>query len=308
MGVLGIGRTSIRPLGLDAGRRADLRQLRAMITEDLEAGRTPVAVVGNAGDVNTGIVDPLPEMAAIAHEHGIWFHVDGAYGGWGMLDPRVAEAFGDRGDYDSFAVDPHKWLAAPVGTGFAVCRDGELLSRAFTIEPGHYDRERRGAIDDGSDAPSPWVSTGDGTPDWGVDFSTPARGIAVWAVLKEIGAEGMRERVRRHNDFARMVATRAREERELELLAEPQLSICCFRYRPAGWDDPERLDALNADILAELRREERSLPSSTRVNDAYAIRACFINPRNDREHVELLVDDVLRIGRRLSGESSSSNR
>ena len=90
------------------------------------------------------------------------------------------------------------------------------------------------------------------------------------------------------------------DETELELLSEPQLSICCFRYRPAGWEDGERLDTLNADILDELRREGRSLPSSTRVNDAYAIRACYINPRNDVEHVELLVDDVLSIGWRLS--------
>ena len=300
MGVLGIGRASIRVLDLDADRRADLRQLRAFIAEDLAAGRTPVAVVGNAGDVNTGIIDPLPQMAEIAHEHGIWFHVDGAYGGWGMLDERVEAAYGDRGTYDSFAVDPHKWLAAPVGTGFAVCRDGELLSRAFTIEPGHYDRERRGAIDDGSDVPSPWESTGSGTADWGVDFSTPARGMAVWAVLKEMGAEGMRERIRRHNDFARIVAAQVRQSDELELMSEPQLSICCFRYRPAGWEDGAQLDALNAAILAGLRREGRSLPSSTRVRDRYAIRACFINPRNDREHVDGLVADVLAIGRRLA--------
>lgn len=300
MGVLGIGRASLRLLDLDAHRRADLRQLRAFIAEDLAAGRTPLAVVGNAGDVNTGIIDPLPEMARIAHEHGIWFHVDGAYGGWGMLDERVEAAYGDRAAYDSFAVDPHKWLAAPVGTGFAVCRDGDLLSRAFTIEPGHYDRERRGAIDDGSDAPSPWQSTGSGTPDWGVDFSTPARGIAVWALLKEMGAQGVRERIRRHNDYARLVAARVRREPELELLSEPELSICCFRYRPGGWDDEARLDELNADILDELRRAGRSLPSATRVHGRYALRACYINPRNDRAHVEHLVDDVLAAGRRLS--------
>jgi len=300
MGVLGIGRTAIRTLELDAERRADVRQLRRLIAEDLAAGRTPVAIVGNAGDVNTGIVDPLAEMAEVAREHDIWFHVDGAYGGWGMLDERVEAAYGDRGAYDSFAVDPHKWLAAPVGTGLAICRDGELLSRAFTIEPGHYDRERRGAQDDGRDAPYPWGVLGSGTPDWGVDFSTPTRGLAVWAVLKEIGAEGMRERVRRHNDFARLVAARAEEEPELELLSQPQLSICCFRYRPPGWDDGERIDQLNMAILHELRLEGRSLPSSTRVGDAYAIRACFINPRNDREHVDMLIEDVLRLGRRLA--------
>jgi aromatic-L-amino-acid decarboxylase len=300
MGVLGLGRRNLRLVELDAQRRADLRQLETFIREDLAAGRTPVAIVGNAGDVNTGIVDPLPQMAAIAREHDIWFHVDGAYGGWGVLDERVEPAFGDRGLYDSFAVDPHKWLAAPVGTGLAICRDGELLGRAFTIEPGAYDRERSRVADPAGDAESPWGVLGEGTFDWGVDFSTPTRGLAVWAVLKEIGAAGIRERVRRHNDFARLVAARTRAEDELELLSEPQLSIACFRYRPFGWTDEVRLDELNADIIAELRREGRSLPSSTVVGGRFAIRACYINPRNDREHVEMLVDDVLDIGRRLS--------
>ena len=301
MGVLGLGRRNLRTVDLDAGRRADVRQMAAFIREDIAAGRTPVAIVGNAGDVNTGIVDPLPQMAELAHEFDLWFHVDGAYGGWGVLDERVEAAYGDRGAFDSFAVDPHKWLAAPLGTGLTICRDGELLSRAFTIEPGAYDRERLAATDLTTDLESPWAAIG-GTPDWSVDFSTPTRGLPVWAVLKEIGAEGMRERVRRHNDFARIVADHARREPELELLAEPQLSIACFRYRPAGWDDEERLNELNAAILAELRRVGRSLPSSTNVDGAFAIRACYINPRNDREHVELLVADVLDIGRRLSTE------
>jgi aromatic-L-amino-acid decarboxylase len=300
MGVLGLGRRHCRAVPMDAGRRADLGALERMLAEDIAAGRTPVAVVGNAGDVNTGIVDPLPAMAEIAHAHDVWFHVDGAYGGWGCLDERVEAAFGDRAAYDSFAVDPHKWMAAPVGAGLAVCRDGELLSRAFTIEPGHYDRERRVIRDATGDADSPWQGLGGGTADWGVDFSTPARGVAVWAVLKEIGAEGMRERIRRHNDFARLVASRVRDEPELELLAEPQLSIACFRYVPAGWTDPARIDALNEAVLAALRAEGRSLPSSTRVDDAFAIRACYINPRNDREHVDLLVDDVLATGRALA--------
>ena len=302
MGVLGLGRRNLRTVGLDRARRADLRQMEAFIREDIAAGRTPMAIVGNAGDVNTGIVDPLPEMATLAREFDLWFHVDGAYGGWGMLDERVEAAYGDRGAYDSFAVDPHKWLAAPVGTGLAICRDGELLSRAFTIEPGAYDRERNQVVDPVGDAVAPWGALGGGTPDWGVDFSTPSRGIPVWAVLKEIGAEGMRERVRRHNDFARIVAERARIEPELELLSEPQLSIACFRYRPVGWDDQERLNELNADILDELRRVGRSLPSSTNVDGAFAIRACYINPLNDREHVDLLVADVLDIGRRLSAD------
>jgi aromatic-L-amino-acid decarboxylase len=298
-GVLGLGRRAVRVIPLDAERRMDVGELRRAVETDLRAGRTPVAIVGNAGDVNTGVVDRLDDLADVAREHGIWFHVDGAYGGFGILDERVRALYGDPSRYDSFAVDPHKWLAAPVGTGLAVCRDGDLLARAFTIEPGEYDRERRGHADDGGDPDSPWESTGRGTPDWGVDFSTPARGIPVWAILKEIGAAGMRERVTRHLDCARLVAERARGSDELELLAEPELSICCLRYRPEAWDDEARLDELNQAVLGGLRRRGRSLPSSTRVDGRYAIRACFINPRTTLLEAEILVDEVLAVGRGL---------
>jgi aromatic-L-amino-acid decarboxylase len=303
LGVLGLGRRSIRTIPLDVGRRMDVGALRTAIDADLAAGRTPIAIVGNAGDVNTGIVDDLPALAAVAREHDIWFHVDGAYGGFGLLDERVSDRFGDPAAYDSFAVDPHKWMAVPVGTGFVACRDGDLLARAFTIEPGEYDRERRGQLDDGGDPESPWESTGRGTPDWGVDFSTPTRGLPVWALLKEIGASGMRDRVRRHLDCARHVAALATASDELELLWDPELSICCFRYRPPGWDGPDldaRLDALNAEVLHGLRRRGRSLPSSTRVEGRYAIRACFINPRTTLAEAEILVEEVLAVGRALT--------
>ncbi len=175
------------------------------------------------------------ELARIAHERDTWFHVDGAYGGFGLLDDRVRDAYGDVTEYDSFAVDPHKWLAAPVGTGAVIVRDASVLARAFTIEAGDYDAGRQAPITSG-DLGSPFDELGLGTPELGVDFSTPARGIAVWAILREIGAAGMRARVTRHLDCARRVADRARTEPDLELLIEPQLSICCFRYRPP-WDD-----------------------------------------------------------------------
>ena len=304
LGVLGLGRRTLRTIPLDRERRMDVRALRAAIAEDLAAGRTPIAVVGNAGDVNTGIVDDLPALSEVTREHGIWLHVDGAYGGFGLLDERVRDRFGDPATFDSFAVDPHKWMAVPVGTGFIACRDGDLTARAFTIEPGAYDRERHAQRDDDGDPESPWESTGRGTPDWGVDFSTPSRGIAVWAVLKEIGVAGMRDRVRRHNDCARRVAELARASDELELLAEPELSICCFRYRPATWDGPDlddRLDALNTEVLRGLRRRGRSLPSSTSVDGRFAIRACFINPRTTLAEADTLVEEVLAVGRELAG-------
>ena len=229
-----MGRANLRSIPVDGDGRIDLDLLQRALDEDAAAGRTAVAIVGCAGDVNTGVVDPLPELARIARERETWLHVDGAYGGFGLLDPRVRDLYGDVATYDSFAVDPHKWMAAPVGTGAAIVRDEGVLGRAFTIETGDYDRERH--VEPGTgDTESPFDELGYGTPDWGLDFSTPARGLAVWAQLLEIGADGMRERVVRHNDCARRVADRARASEELELLREPVLSIACFRYVPAGW-------------------------------------------------------------------------
>ena len=300
LGVLGMGRRNLCSIPLDRSGTIDLDLLQAALDEDLAAGRTQVAVVGCAGDVNAGRVDPLAELARIAHERGIWLHVDGAYGGFGLLDDRVRERYGDVATYDSFAIDPHKWMAAPVGTGAAIVRDEGILGRAFTIETGDYDRERLVDSTSGDgDLGSPFDELGVGTPDWGVDFSTPARGLAVWAILREIGAKGMRERVVRHDDCARRVAERAQASDELELLAEPVLSICCFRFRPADWTDEQRLDGLNEKVLLRVRARGRAVTSSTRVDGRFAIRPCFINPRTTLADADALVDEVLLVGREL---------
>jgi aromatic-L-amino-acid decarboxylase len=306
LGVLGLGRRSLREIALDRHGTIDTNQLQAALDEDAAAGCTQVAIVGCAGDVNLGRVDPIADLARIAGERGIWLHVDGAYGGWGVLDDRVRERYGDVATYDSFAIDPHKWLAAPVGTGAAIVRDADILARAFEVETGAYDRERQVPAGKG-DTGSPFNELGLGTPDFGVDFSAPARGLAVWAILREIGAAGVRERIVRHNDCARHVAKRARAHDELQLLAEPILSICCLRYRPSGWTDEGRLDRLNEAILHGIRARGRTVSSSTRVEGRFAIRPCFINPRTTLADAEALIDEILIVGRALAAETAASD-
>ena len=196
--------------------------------------------------MNTGAVEPVDEMREIAHARGVWLHVDGAYGGFGVLDPRVAALYGDLSKIDSFAVDPHKWMAVPVGCGAGFVRDGGFLARALTLEPAAYVEM---APTSTGDLGSPFDERGEGNPDFSLDHSAPARGLTVWAALKEMGASGMRARVVRHHDCARRVAERVREHPHLELLAEPILSICCFRVKPKGVSDETALDALNEKIL-----------------------------------------------------------
>jgi aromatic-L-amino-acid decarboxylase len=295
-GVLGLGRRALRLVPMDAGRRPDLGALERLLDEDLAAGATPVAVVASAGDVNTGVVEPIDAMRAIAHARGVWLHVDGAYGGFGVLDPRVAPLYGDLAEVDSFAVDPHKWMAAPVGCGAAFVRDAGFLARSLTLEPAAYVEM---APTDTGDTASPFDQRGEGNPDYALDHSAPARGLAVWALLKEIGAKGMRERVVRHHDCARRVAERVRAHPELELLAEPVLSICCFRVKPAGTADEAALEALNEKVLLAVRARGRAVPSHTRVDGRFALRPCFINPRQGLADADATVDEVLRAAREL---------
>jgi aromatic-L-amino-acid decarboxylase len=297
LGVMGLGRRALCAVPVDRKRRLDLDALAAAIDADLSAGRTPIAVVASAGDVNTGLVDPIDEVRAIAHARGVWLHVDGAYGGFGVLDERVRARYGDLGAVDSFAVDPHKWLAVPVGCGATFVRDGGLLERALALEPAAYvaHAPRR----DG-DPGSPFDVLGEGNPDHSLDHSAPSRGLAVWAALAELGADGMRARVTRHLDCARRVAERVRAEPELELLAEPELSICVFRYHPPAIRDQGTLEALNLAVLLAVRARGRSVPSSTKVNNKLAIRPCFIGPRTTLADADALVDEVLAVGRELA--------
>lgn len=292
-GVLGLGRNSVVAIDCDAQGRLRIDALREAIQRDQQQGLLAVAIVANAGTTNTGAIDPLSEMADIAEAYEIWFHIDGAYGLPGILDQRIASLYQGLERADSVIVDPHKWLGASVGIGATFVRDREILRRAFTQGEADY---LEGTVDAlGKDADIEHSMDSFGIPyfDYGVELSSPSRGIVMWAMLKEIGVEGFRQRIRRHREMALHIADCARQHENLELLLEPTLSICCFRYVADGFDD---LDALNQKIFRQLVRENEVLPSTTRVDGKLAIRPCWIGARSHMEHAEALVQAVLRLG------------
>ncbi|HKO47546.1 MAG TPA: aminotransferase class V-fold PLP-dependent enzyme [Polyangiaceae bacterium] len=298
-GVLGVGRRALRAIACDARGRMRVDELERTLAQDARAGILPLAIVANAGTTNTGAIDPLQEIGKLAHDRGIWFHVDGAYGLPGILDHRVAPLYEGLERADSVIVDPHKWLGASVGVAATFVRDRELLRRAFTQEPAHYL--------EGSTSPSIEHSLDDlGIPyyDFSVELSAPCRGVVVWALLREIGVAGMTARIERHNQMAAYVARAAREHPNLQLLQEPTLSICCFRYVSPNVPD---LDLLNQRLHRQLTRSNQSMPSTTRVNGHLALRPCFIGARSELSHAQALVADVLRIGEELAASWSSSS-
>lgn len=301
-GVLGIGRRAVRAVACDRRGRMRVDALLQAIEQDSRDGVLPMAIVANAGTTNTGAIDPLREIGEVARGSGLWFHVDGAYGLPGVLDDRVAPLYDGLQLADSVIVDPHKWLGAAVGIGATFVRDRELLRRAFTQEPAAY---LEGSMAEPATMAIEHSMDDFGVPyfDYGVELSAPSRGVVVWALIREIGVEGMAGRIRRHNDMARRIADLARGHPRLELLLEPTLSICCFRYACPEVDD---LDGLNQRLHRRLTRENRNMPSTTRVDGKLALRPCFIGARSTVAHADELVADVLRLGREVEREMARS--
>jgi len=296
--VLGLGRRSVVTIPTDEALRIDVLALRERLRQDQAAGCTPVAIVANAGTVNTGAIDAIPEIGKLCQEQGIWLHVDGAYGLPGVLDPEVAPLYGDLGIADSLVIDPHKWLAAPIGCGAVFVRNGGLLGRAFTLESAAYVEESQPVYSEEAPLTSQFDDFGYLFHHFGVEQTAPSRGVQVWAILKEMGVQGVQARIRRHNGYARHLAERVQASPCLELMAPITLSICCFRYVPPslrGRFDDEAiaiLNRLNREVLARVRARGRCIPSATTVRGAFVIRPCYINPRTTLADVDALADEV----------------
>jgi aromatic-L-amino-acid decarboxylase len=304
-GVLGIGRHAVKLIPCDNEGRMQVEALKQAIVEDRSAGRLPMAIVANAGTTNTGAIDPLKALGEIAVENSIWFHVDGAYGLPGILDEQISHLFQGLELADSVIVDPHKWLGASVGIAATFVRDRQILSRAFTQEPADY---LEGSVEHEDNAtPTIEHSLDDlGIPyfDFGVELSAPCRGVVVWALIQEIGVQGMRQRVKRHNAMARYLAQYANRHPNLEVLSEPTLSICCFRYVSPNIID---LDQFNQRLHRQLVRENEYMPSTTRVKGRLALRPCYIGARANQSQVDGLLEAVLRIGKELESRGSSKD-
>jgi aromatic-L-amino-acid/L-tryptophan decarboxylase len=294
-GVLGLGRDAVRLVPVDERCRMRADALAELLAADVADGRLPVAVVATTGTTATGSVDPVGAVADLCRQHGVFLHVDGAYGAFGVLDPRAAPLFSGWEGADCVLVDAHKWLGTPIGAGMLLARDPGLLERAFTAEPSAYLQDAE--LEDRSF----FGDLGTRFDERGLELSAPARGVMVWAALAELGREGTAAVVARDLDRARQLADLVRAHDELELLVEPDLSVVCLRYR--GEVPAERLDVLNARLLERLRRETPWMPSPARPHGRFAVRPVFLNARTDDDAPRGLADAVLRLGREIAARA-----
>ena len=287
--MLGMGRDSVRLVPCDADLRMRVDALKAAIARDLKTGHKPIAVIATAGTVSTGAIDPIEQIADVCAEHGLWMHVDGAYGGVAALTDALHPLFRGIERADSVALDPHKWLYTPHSGGVVVVRDMQTLAHAFAIEPSyvHDDKELTGR---GIDMYA-----------MGPQFSRGFHALKIWVSLLAHGWNAYERRIAHDVALARYLYDLALGHEALEVVGPaPVLSITCFRYVPRelrGDASAEPyLNRLNDRLMSELQLDGRVFPSNAILDGRFALRACVVNFRTEATDMDALVERAVTLG------------
>ncbi len=274
----GFPERSVREIPTHEDCELPLDALRERIAEDRADGLEPFLVVASGGTTNTGAVDDLEGLADLAQAEGLWLHVDAAYGGFFMLTARGREALRGLDRADSIALDPHKGLFLPYGTGSLLVRDGESLRRAHTTFADYMPDMQHDAD---------FVDYCDVSPELTRDF----RGLRAWLPIKLFGIDAFRVNLDEKLDLARWAADRLREIPDMEILAEPRLSLTAFRLAPEGRSDDD-LNALNRELLDRVNARQNVYLTGTVLHGRFALRICVLSFRTHRDRMEQCLADI----------------
>jgi glutamate/tyrosine decarboxylase-like PLP-dependent enzyme len=270
IGMLGLGRANIRRLANDDVGRLDI----AALEHELSNRPHTAIVIANAGEVNAGEFDPIPEIAELCERHNAWLHVDGAFGLFARLAPSARALTEGVERADSVICDCHKWLNVPYDCGVAFVRELERVPRALNVGAPYLPA-----------AEDPHPNFGFLSP----ENSRRARALTVWATLRAYGRAGYRQMVERHLTLAQHLAARIDSAPELERLADVPLNIVCFRAHPQRLNEPE-LNALNDRLGSAIRADGRVFVGTTTYAGKTALRPAIVNWQTQEDDVDLLVD------------------
>ena len=289
--LFGLGLDSIAWIPADAEQRLNTSALREQIQLDNAKGDLPFMVIGTAGTVSTGAVDPLPEIASIARQHGLWFHVDGAYGGFAAVAPNAPADLRGISEADSVAVDPHKWLYAPLEAGCALVRDREILRDAFTQNRPTYYK----LLQDEEEAVNFF--------EYGLENSRGFRALKIWLALRQVGREGYAQMIGDDIGLAKTLFELASAHPELQAFRQG-LSIATFRYVPrdlmSGDEKVEDyLNLLNSELMVRLQKSGEAFLTNAVIAGTFVLRACIVNFRTSLADIRALPAIITRLGAEL---------
>jgi glutamate/tyrosine decarboxylase-like PLP-dependent enzyme len=278
--LLGIGHNYLRKIPVDSDFRMDVTRLEQQIKTDRRAGLRPVCVAASAGTVNTGAIDPLDRIADLCHQENLWFHIDAAYGGVGILAEQVKQWFAGMERADSLGVDPHKWMYIPVECGCVLVRDKQAMRDTFSLVPPYLRDDR----------PSPWFS------EFGPQQTRGFRALKLWLAIKHIGLEGYRRLIARDINLAERLREKIKSRSDFELVAAGPLSTTCFRYVPS---DSADLGPVNRSILEIVQNKGDVYLTSTELKGEFVLRANIMNFRTTEPDLDFLLDTIAQAGQRV---------
>jgi glutamate/tyrosine decarboxylase-like PLP-dependent enzyme len=284
--LFGLGTDAIRWIATDSRLRMDTARLRAQIRTDLQEGDVPFLVIGTAGSVSTGAIDPLPELAGICREHSLWFHVDGAYGGFAAMLPDASSDLKALSEADSVAVDPHKWLYAPLEAGCALVRVPDHLHQTFAYHPAYYHFGQEVL----------------NYTEYGPQNSRGFRALKIWLALRQVGRAGYAQMISDDIKLSQMLYRLVEARPQLQAFTQG-LSITTFRYVPPDLRSQLEvasiktyLNELNTELLTRLEKSGEAFLSNALIDGNFALRACVVNFRTTLKDIEALPELVVRIG------------
>jgi aromatic-L-amino-acid/L-tryptophan decarboxylase len=282
MEALGLGNKALRRIPTDAALRMDIAALRAAIAEDRAAGLRPACIIGTAGSVNSGAIDDLGALAAIAADEGLWLHVDGCIGALVAIAPQNRHLVAGIERADSVALDPHKWLHAPFEVGCILVRDAKAHHSTFAVTPEYLEKSPRGV------AAAPWLH------EYGLQTTRAFRALKVWMSLKEHGVEKFGRLIDQNIAQAHYLSALIDGEPSLERLTPTTINIVCFTCKADGADEAQ-IKALNTAVMLRLQEDGIAVLSDTTINGRHCLRVAITNHRTRREDLELLIGEIVRL-------------
>ena len=284
----GIGTDAIRWVATNEKLQMDSDALRMQIDKDKADGYAPFLVVGTGGSTAVGAVDDLPVLAEICRQNELWFHVDGAYGGFAAALPEAPSELKGLSQADSIAIDPHKWMYSALEAGCVLVRDPEALINTFSYHPTYYKFEE--AIEE---APINFY-------EYGPQNSRGFRALKVWLGMRQVGRQGHLRMIAEDIQLAEHLYEIVDQHPELEAFTQ-NLSITTFRYVPRNligdrMQKEEYLNKLNEKLLTELQNSGKAFISNALIGEKYLLRSCIVNFRTSLEDVRALPEIVTRLG------------
>lgn len=267
---LGLGRDGFRPIGTDSLYRMDAGALEAAVEADIAAGHRPIAAVATVGTTSSTSIDPVSAVAGICERHGLWLHVDAAYGGSAALAPELRFVLDGCDRADSIVINPHKWMLTPMDCSLLWTSRPDQMRAAFSLVPEYLRTDQPGVVN---------------LMDYGIALGRRFRSLKLWMVLRAYGADGLAEIIREHVRLARMVESWLAAAPGWELLAPVPFSTVNFRHRPAGMDDEQQIDRHNEHILRAVNAAGDVYLSHTQLNGRYAIHLAVGNGGTGEPHI-----------------------